>query len=50
MPHFWMDWEGVSDGAGWTVDWEYLHLLGGPHVEIDGLDAADVRAHPAVNA
>ena len=46
-----MDWEGVSDGVGWTVEkWEYLHLLGCPHVEIDGLDAADVRAHAAVDA
>jgi hypothetical protein len=41
----------VSDGVGWTAEkWAYLHLLGGPHVEIDGLDAADVRAHPAVDA
>ena len=28
----------------------YLHLLGGPCVEVDGLDLADVRAHAAVDA
>ena len=28
----------------------YLHLLGGPGVEVDGLDLADVGAHAAVDA
>lgn len=34
----------------WVKKGEYLHLLGGPHIKIDGFDAADVRAHPAVDA
>lgn len=40
----------VSGDTGWRVKWEYLHLFGGPHVEVDGFDATDVRAHPAVDA
>lgn len=37
---------GGADGRAERCD--YLHLFGGPHVEIDGFDAANVRAHAAV--